>query len=1036
MIKLFVRHKVAANLMMFLMLLSGVAAMSMLNRQFLPSFSIDWMSVIVPWQGASAEDVESSVNEILEDRLSGIQNVRLINSVAQEGMGSVWIQFEEGTNMDRALDDVAREVDQVRNLPEAAEEPVITVLEANNTELIAKLVVSTDDERELRPIVRKMERELSRMGITKVMVEGLPLRELAIQVPPAVLQELGMSIDQLALMVRQRSQDVPAGSIGRNDSARQLRGVQQQRGELGFSQLPVITDERGRLLLLSDIADIEQRVRTGGITLERNGKATAELVLYRSKTQDLMEVADKLNKWVADKRITLPPTVNFEIYDQRWTLLDDRINLLLFNGITGLALIIIILFIFLNGRVAFWVTMGIPISFAATLFVLALFGGTINMISLFAMIMALGIIVDDAIVVGEDTLTHFQNGEPPLQAAEGGALRMYWPVMSAMLTTAATFLPLMLVGGYVGAVLFDIPLIIICVVIASLLECFLVLPGHLHHTLKKVSREPSKFRKTVDGAFDWFKDKPFRTFVTYAIKFRFITFAAAIGSFMFAMALITSGKVKLTFFPTPESPIMIANMNFLAGTSRDDMRQYVASLEKALYETDAHFLAKETKSVDKLVNIHVVNYGKGIQPGTNFTRSGENYAHMMVELKSADSRDVRNGAFIEEWKSRIPPFASLEALTVTEPKGGPPGREVEVHLRGLPLDQLKAAAGELVDALKKLDGVYGVEDDTPYGQEQLIYALKPYGRSLGLSVTDVGRQLRSAYDGQLIQIYQDTGAEVEVRMMLPDADRDSLGSLPDFPIVLPTGRTVALQDIVDINPERGFQRLRHSDGELTVKVGASIDPLVANAGEVNQQIAAELMPDLEAKYGFSFKLAGQQEEQARTFDDMIKGVMIAFVLMYIILAWVFGSYSWPLIVMSIIPIGLVGAVLGHWVLGIDLTMLSFFGFFGLSGIVVNDSIILVVFYRQLKESMDREYTIMEALIEAPCQRLRAVMLTSLTTVAGLIPLLFETSLQAQFLIPMAASIAFGLMFATLLVLILVPALLSVSETILAKPVKK
>lgn len=1013
----FARHPVAANLIMAIMLVLGLAAVSMLNRQFLPSFKVDFVSISVPWAGATAEDVETAIVEPLEDALKGVENSKRIFSVSRDGFGYIWIEFEEGSDLSQAEKDVERIVDATRGLPGEIERPVIGVIELK--ELIARVVVSGDDIRELRPLARQFERELSQRGITRVQIDGLPLRELAIKVPSAALQDLGMSAGQLGNLVSQRSRDVPAGSIGRDDGARQLRGVQQQRDELGFERMPLLTDAEGRSITLGDVATVEQRVRNGGVELTYKGRPAIEFVLNRGEAQDSLSAAKALQEWFETTQKTLPPGVELKIYQEQWSLIDDRINLLVTNGGWGLLFVVLILFLFLNGRVALWVTIGIPISFAATLMVLYMLGGTINMISLFALIMALGIIVDDAIVVGEDTLTHYQQGEGALEAAEGGVNRMFWPVTAAMITTVAAFLPLMLLSGPMGAVLFDLPLVVVCVIIASLVECFLVLPGHLAHALAKDNRKPSRVRRVLDNGFDYFRDRIFKPVVRFCVRFRYFVWSLTVVSFaIFVVGLLKFGYVKFTFFPQPESPILIANVGFTGGTPKEDIRKFIAHLENSLQETDEQLGGGNVK-------IAIARLNRGVQPGTNFTREGENYAHLMIELEDSDKRQVRNGELIETWRNNIRQPAGLNLFSISEVRGGPPGRDIEIRMRSAPLDKLKAAAEELKVELLKQKGILGVEDDTQYGQEQFLYELTPYGRALGLTVADVGRQVRSAYDGDLVQIFQDSGAEVEVRVMLADEERNTLAGLQAFPIILPDGSHAYLGDVVGMRTDRGFERLRHTDGELTLMVSADVDSDNGNANEIIANLKNGILPRLERDYGMTYYFTGKKEEQDKTQQQMSVGLIVALSMMYIILAWVFGSYGWPLLIMMTIPFGTIGAVIGHWVMGIDLTLLSMFGIFGLTGIVVNDSIVLIVFYRQMRE---QGASIEEAIVEAPVARLRAVLLTSLTTIAGLVPLLFETSLQAQFLIPMACSIAFGLAFATFLILLVVPAQLAMFES--------
>ncbi|MCP4698855.1 MAG: efflux RND transporter permease subunit, partial [Gammaproteobacteria bacterium] len=709
--------------------------------------------------------------------------------------------------------------------------------------------------------------------------------------------------------------------------------------------------------------------------------------------------------------------VKLRLYDEVWKLIDGRIMLLLKNGLGGLALVVLILYLFLNGRVAGWVAAGIPVSLMATQAVLYSFGGSINMVSLFAMIMALGIIVDDAIVVGEDALTHYQNGENPLEAAEGGARRMLAPVMASSLTSIAAFMPLMLISGAMGNILFAIPLVVVCVILASLLECFLVLPGHLHHSFLKLHhRQAPPLRRHLDSAVEHLREKHFRPLISAAISWRWTVLSAALALLILGVGLLVGGRLNFTFFPTAEGMILSANVNFAAGTPPARVDAFLSRLEKSLKTA-------EQKLGGGLVTIAISLHGSASSPDGS-VRKGDQFGSMRVELLPPDNRSVRNREFIKTWKALTLPAPGLENFTISERRGGPPGRDIDISLSGDDPEQMKAAAEELTAALKTFPGVSAIGDNMPFGREQLVYRLRPEAIARGLTVESTGSQLRAAFDGRLVQIFLDGKDEVEVRVMLPDEERYHLATLNHLTIRLPDGAGMPLLNCVELTPRRGFEALRHQQGKLAVGITADVDKELNNSNKILDKLSETLLTELSSRYHLEYSLEGRAADQAETLADMMRGLVFALALIYLVLAWVFSSYGWPLAVMAAIPFGLIGALTGHLLMNIDLTILSLFGFFGLSGIVVNDSIVLVMFYKQQREAGSG---VREGLIEAACQRLRAVLLTSLTTIGGLLPLLFETSLEAQFLIPMAVSISFGLIFSTVLVLLVVPVLLSIYE---------
>ncbi|MCB1785174.1 MAG: efflux RND transporter permease subunit [Gammaproteobacteria bacterium] len=1016
-IGLFAQHKVAANLLMVVMLLAGTWGLAHLNVQFFPNFEIEMVTVTTAWSGASAEDVERSITVPLEQTLRTTDGLDKMSSTSSQGLSLITLEFPEGTDMGAATDRVEELVNAVRNLPADAE--ATEVSHVLRYEPVARLLVhGPPDIRELRPLVRRMERELLDRGIAKVTITGLPEDELAIQIPQATLEDLGLSLQQVAQRVAAGSRDLPAGTVGRDDVGREVRTLDQRRTELGFEQLVLRADREGRLVRVADVAEVERRPRPNQVALTFQEQPTVELQLMRSTSADSLVSARIMHDWLDEARLRYPPDVTITPYDEHWTLIEDRINLLLKNGGSGLLLVVGILFLFLNGRVAFWVAVGIPVSFMATLAIVYLAGGSINMISLFALIMALGIIVDDAIVVGEDALTHYQTGESSLEAAEGGARRMFAPVMSSSLTTIAAFLPLFAISGFIGKFLGDIPFVIVCVIIASLFESFLVLPGHLRHSFRGLQHaEPGRFRRRWDAGFAHFRDRYFRALVTWAVNNRVAIVSIALATVIVLFGVLRGGRMGFSFFPNVEGNGVVASSTFVAGTPPERVKAFAEHLESQLYATDRALGGG-------LVQVANVALGRGFFSNGRQEQTGDQFASVTVELLPSDQRAVRNEEFIETWEASLVRPPGLEYLTITSRTGGHPGRDLEVRLVGPDADALKRAALELADALSAIPGVQAIEDDMPYGQQQLVFRVSPLGESLGLTVQDVGRQMRAAFDGELAQIFNEGDEEIEVRVMLPDRERYRLSALDDLNVVLPGGGSVPLMSVVDLQERRGFKAIRHAEGRLAATVYADVNKQTANANEIRALLRSGVLPTLAERHDLSWEFTGRAEDQRDTASDMQKGALFALAMIYIVLAWVFGSYGWPLVVMAIIPFGIVGALFGHLFMGITPTILSMFGLFALSGIVVNDSIILVVFYKQLRE---RGMGVREAIVEAACQRLRAVLLTSLTTIAGLLPLLFETSLQAQFLIPMAVSISFGLAFATFLVLLLVPALLSALE---------
>ncbi len=1020
-IHLFAQHRVAANLLMAMMIIFGAYSLTKLNKQFFPNFALDYISVRVVWPGASAEDVERSITVPLEQALRTLDGAKEMTSTTTRGMSAILIEYEENTDMGVALDEVKQFVSNIRHLPTDTEDPIVT--KVTRYEPVATIILTADSElEELRPLAYKFERELLDKGIARVSFSGLPDQEIAIEVSANQIQQLGLSLNQIGERVVSQSQDIPAGTVAESEAAREVRGLQRKRDVLAFFSLDLLTTESGQKLTLGDIAEIQRRPKENQVEIFYLGQPAILMKLQRTETTDALVSAEIMQAWLVQTRSTLTPSVKLVVFDEAYSLIQQRIDLLVENGLTGLMLVLAILYIFLNGRVAFWVAVGIPTSFLGALGVLYLFGGSINMISLFGLIMTLGIIVDDAIVVGEDALTHYQYGENSLMAAEGGATRMLAPVMSSSLTTVAAFLPLMMVTGIIGSILFDIPFVVICVIIASLIESFLILPGHLRHSFhRNQHKKNSKLRNKLEQGFITFRDDYFRPLIKRAVDNRLTTLVIAICTLVLALSLVIYGQVKFQFFPQPESTVVIASVKFAAGTPPDNVHAFARQLEQRLRETDE---ALSEQGQGSLIKAAVLRINTASFDGGRNYQNGNQYAMIQLELIQPDERSVRNNTIIEEWQSRLDIPAGVEQLIISSPRGGPPGLDIDVFLTGADAITLKHAAEELAEAMENYDGLSNILDDLPYGRQQFIFELTPLAQSAGLTIAEVGRQLRTALDGQLLQIFYDSDEEIEVRIMLPANERKFQRILETLPIITLSGKRLPLGNVVLLSSHQGLELLRHTDAKLGVHVTAEVNAKITNANEVLENLQQSAIPEILKKYGLHVSYKGRAEEERETTSDMKQGGLLALVLIYIILAWVFASYSWPLAVMLVIPFGISGAIFGHWFMNIDLTILSQFGIFGLSGIVINDSIILVTFYKQLRS---KGLDVRDALIESACLRLRAVLLTSLTTIAGLTPLLFETSLQAQFLIPMAVSISFGLAFSTLLVLFVVPVFLSYIE---------
>ncbi|MDP6517152.1 MAG: efflux RND transporter permease subunit [Alphaproteobacteria bacterium] len=1013
---LFARHPTAANLLMAVMIVAGLLSIDRLNTQFFPDFGIDVITVSVAWPGASPGDVESNIVSVLEPELRFIDGVKKLMSTAREGIGWMVIEFKPDAEMQVALSAVENAVAQVTNLPEDAEEPRIQRVVRYDT--IARLVVSGPyPEASLKNIAKRIREQLLARGIDKVTLFGARDEEIWVEIEPETLLRLDLTLDEVAARISETNRDLPSGDT-RGPAQGQIRSMGMMRSARELAALEVRALDGGEKILLGDIATVAERFEDGVAAGWLDGAPAVDLHIQRAVGIDALQQAAVVDQFLADLTPRLPANLRVEKYDVAASLIRERINLLLRNGATGLVLVLAVLFLFLNARVAIWIAVGIPVAVMAALAVMLATGQSINMVSLFALIMMLGIIVDDAIVVGEHAMARRSAGMSPLDAAETGARRMTAPVFSATLTTIAAFLPVILISGIIGEVIEAIPLVVVAVLIASLIECFLVLPGHMRGALAGDIDKVSRFRRGFNAKFERFRDGPFRRFVALCVSWRYATLGVSVASLILAVGLLIGGRVQFVFFPSPESSVVFANFTFAPGTPRDRTEAMLVELVRAMKAADAR-LSGAGPSVIRLA------FGALGAPigdfGARFTNRGDHVGGVKLELIPSERRDVRTDQMIEAWRQEIRSPAGLESLTIEERRGGLPGRDLDIRLSGGEARDLKTAALETRDLLGQFAGVSDIADDLPWGKQEHILTVTPRGRALGFTTESVGRQLRDAFEGVVAQRFARGDEEIAVRVQLP---RSAIGAsaLRDLYLRGPGGAEVPLSEVVAVGQGRGFALIRRQDGRREVSITAEIDESVTNPGELIAALRTSSLAQIAARHGLDLRFAGKAEEQGETLADMRTGTKIGLAAIYIILAWVFASYTRPLVVMAIIPFALVGAIAGHWLLGYDLTILSLIGLLGLSGIVVNDSIILV---STIDERLGTGQALSAAIVDGACDRLRAVILTSLTTIGGLVPLLSETSLQAQFLKPMALSLVFGLIATTALVLIVVPSLLRV-----------
>ncbi len=1100
-VSLFARHPNAANLLMILMLIFGVFAIGKINTQFFPTVERQEVRISVKWSGASAEDVERNIIQIIEPEVRFIDGVDNMISYAREGAGTIALEFLPDADIQQAVADVDTAVKAVTNLPDGADEP--EVAKGSFFDRVARLSLSGDvPESTLRIHAKKIRDDLIERGIDKISFVGMRDEELQVEISERELRRIGLSISDVSAVIAGNSRDTPSGQL-KGDVEKQIRALADAEDPTALKNIEIRSFATGEKVLLGDIATIKRGYEDGQSRGLSGGKPAIQLTVERALSADTLKTARILDQYLSEIEDVMPPGVTLKKYEVRADSLVERISLLLWNGIFGLVLVVATLFIFLNARIAFWVAAGIPVAMFATLGFMLLLGQTINMITLFAMIMMLGIIVDDAIVVGEHTASRFEAGDEPFQAAENGAGRMLTPVMAAMITTVAAFAPMLLIGDIIGQIMGVMPYVVIAVIIASLIECFLILPGHLAHTLqhkpkrkwsfwrqmffaslvggmlisvmnrvssgsfdlagvpllkpimdaqesgsivlfialitigsllvgtlfegifwllKKFSpddkgpHDQGWFRNWFDRYFNAFRDGPFNWMVKLSFRWRYVTVAVALTSVMIlAVGPIRGEQVKFVFFPSPEAENIRARLVFNAGIPEQNAFEIINEVEEALERASIQLTGGDEKLVTAVFTT-LGSAGRSV---------GDNLAELRVQLSSSEVRTIRTPDIVKAWRKALPKLAGAKRIAIFESRGGPPGRDLDVEIVGSDVASLKAAATQVIPIIQAINGASGVADDLPFGKPELIMRLLPRGAALGFSIDEVGRQVRNAFDGAIPRRFARGDDEITIRVSRTTRDKGG-DKLRNFELRSPQGQFVPLGEVVALTEKQGFSAIQREGGKTIVSVTADLDTDIVTTDKAIEILLAGELPQIMDKMGLSYRFGGKDEERKKAFKDLTTGIYVALAVIYIVLAWVFGSYFRPIAIMLIIPFGLVGAVVGHWVLGFKLTILSFIGLLGLAGILVNDSIILV---SRLDERLDEGEALPEAAIGASRDRLRAVLLTSLTTIGGLVPLMFEKSLQAQFLLPMAITIVFGLGLATLIVLFLVPAFIGIGDDI-------
>jgi multidrug efflux pump subunit AcrB len=1038
----FAQNRVAANLLVLIILVGGLLTVPQITKEVFPEFASGVIEVSVAYPGAAPEEVEEGICVRIEEAVQGLDGIKRINSVAAEGAGSVSIELLPGADSRKVLDDIKARVDAIDTFPIDAETPVVQEI-VIRSQVLNVAVSGQADERTLKTLGEQVRDEISALpGITQVQLVAARPYEISVEVSEHTLRRFGLTFDEIAQAIRRSSLDLPGGSIKSEGGEILVRIKGQAYRGRDFEKIVLRAQPDGSRLLLGEVARVIDGFEDTDQAALFNGEPAVMVQVFRVGDQSALAISSSISNYIAEAQLRIPEGISLTMWQDYSSYLRSRLELLLRNARMGFLLVFLVLAMFMRLRLALWVSFGIPVSFLGTLWLMPGLDLSINLMSLFAFILVLGIVVDDAIVVGENIYTHQQRTGEGLRSAIAGAQEVAIPVIFSVLTTVAAFLPLIAVGGNTGKVLRVIPLIVIPTLVFSLIESKFVLPAHL----SRYKRPPengtnggifgifSRIQKGFARLLERACKEVYRPLLEKVLHWRYLTLAVSISALAVIIGIIGGNWIKFTFLPDVEGDDIAVMLTMPQGTPPEVTTAAVRQIEQAAQALREE-LDRKGAAAGQSVFWHVLS-SVGEQPyrsaqsqgagniRQNFT--GSHLGEVHIQVAASEIRNVTSTEIVNRWRAMTPPIPDAVEVNFTASLFSP-GEDVNVQLRGRRMEDLLNAVQELKTRLSEYPGVTDIADSFRAGKQEITLDIKPEAEPLGLMLDDLARQVRQGFYGEEAQRIQRGRDDLKVMVRYPEAERRSLGDLENMRIRTPDGDEVPFSEVATAEIGRGYAAIRRSDRQRSINVTANVEEGKGNANEIVNDIRRNVLPEILARYpGVTYTLEGERREQLDTMGGLFRGFILALFMIYALLAIPFRSYIQPFIVMSAIPFGLIGAVLGHLIMGLNLTILSMFGLVALTGVVVNGSLVLVDFINRYRAS---GHTLHEAIREAGVARFRPIWLTSLTTFAGLFPLILERSVQAQFLIPMAVSLGFGVLFSTLITLLLVPALYLVLEDI-------
>jgi len=1029
----FTRNPVAANLLMSVLLIGGLMAAFTVHQEEFPDINTQMVNITVPYLGAAPEESEQGVCIRIEEAIDGIEGIDKTHSTAAEGACNVMAELNLDADGNQTLNEIKSRVDGINTLPVETEKPIVSKLVM--TRGVVQIAISGDvDERALKEVGNEVRDDIAAIdGISQVSLAYVRPYEISIEVSELTLRRHGITLDQIAQAIRGASLDMPGGTIRTEGGEILIRTKGQAYWGKEFENVVVLTRSDGTRVTLGEIAAIRDAFEEGDLRARFNGKPAVVVKVYQVGEEDTIEMAQDVRAYIADYQQHLPPGLSITLWTDESQQLIERLDVLSNTALSGLLLVVIVLALFLRFRLAMWVAAGVPIALLGTIAVFPYVGISISTVTVMAFILVLGILVDDAIVVGERVYGHEQMGKDPVQAAIDGTREVSIPVVFGVLTTMAAFLPLIIVPGRMADFFGVIGYVVIIALVFSLIESMLILPAHLAHRNHKEADHGFALRwNRLQGSLsNWLQgvaDKHYLPLLKRAIEWRYATAALGLGVLILALGLIASGRVVFGFFPAVEGDRVYAQLELAEGVSVEVTALAAQQIERAAQvlqqELDAELEPSEGSIViNMLSSIGTVVERDGPGRGNNAGRS--HFAEVVIELKPlAERGNLSAKEVARRWRAltgNIPDAVKL-AFNADAWSAGEP---INYQLSGRDVDQMREAAAELRAELSRYGGVFDISDSFRAGKQELKLSLLPEARNLGITLNDLARQTRNAFYGVEAQRVQRGSDDVRVMVRFPEEERKSIGNLEDMYIRAPDGSEVPFYSVARFDLDRGYSSIRRVDGRRVVNVTADVDRSQVSPEEVNASIQREVIDKLKQKYrGIEIGLSGEQEERVKAMTGLAMAAILALVIIYALLAVPLRSYLQPLVIMSVIPFGAVGAIFGHWVMGELLVFFSMLGIVALSGVVVNSSLVLVDYInRRRREGGD----LMDAVLEAGVVRFRPIMLTSVTTFVGLVPLMATASPATAFVIPMAISLAYGVLFATFITLFLVPALYNIVE---------